>query len=124
MSDVGFYFYDLEAESFVELEDKLVFGRMGCNVSFEKDTKMSRQHLKIVFFQGDCYLVDLSSTNGVRLNSHPIQQNVKTRIRPGDMIEFGNQRFIYTQQCDRAPQVRRQEAFNSSPTAPPVKKAR
>jgi hypothetical protein len=49
--------------------------------------EVSRRHAQIVPEEGGWLLVDLGSTNGVRLNGHTV--GVPARLSPGDVVEIG-----------------------------------
>jgi pSer/pThr/pTyr-binding forkhead associated (FHA) protein len=68
------------------LETPLTIGREVSNAIALKDEAISRYHAKIQEDQGRIILTDLSSTNGTRVNGHPIQLKV---LQPGDQIFIG-----------------------------------
>jgi predicted component of type VI protein secretion system len=68
------------------LETPLTIGREVSNAIALKDEAISRYHAKIQEDNGRIILTDLSSTNGTRVNGHPIQLKV---LQPGDQIFIG-----------------------------------
>ncbi len=65
----------------------LVIGRSSDADLVLSSTDVSRRHAEIVPDDGAWILVDLGSTNGVRLNARPI--GVPTQLTDGDVIEIG-----------------------------------
>jgi len=57
-----------------------------CDVSIT-DTRMSRQHSMIMYYQPDFYIKDLGSTNGTFVNDKRIKQ---ASIKNGDRIKVGS----------------------------------
>lgn len=57
------------------------------------DPNVSRQHAEIRPRGGSWVLVDLGSTNGSRINGHPVQG--PEVVRPGDEIELGSTRLRF-----------------------------
>lgn len=57
------------------------------------DEAASRYHAELVWMEGQSYLVDRGSMNGVLLNRERVQGSVP--IRTNDMIEIGSQRFLF-----------------------------
>jgi hypothetical protein len=57
-----------------------------CDVVLE-DPNVSRQHAELRPRGGSWVLTDLGSTNGSRLNGHPVERSEV--VRPGDEIELG-----------------------------------
>ncbi|MDH5492615.1 MAG: FHA domain-containing protein [Myxococcales bacterium] len=53
---------------------------------------ISNEHAEIVHDGGSLYLVDLGSTNGVRLNGEDVSHE---KLRSGDVVELGHVRFRY-----------------------------
>lgn len=57
-----------------------------CDISIT-DTRMSRQHSMLFYYEPDFFLKDLGSTNGTFVNDKRIKQ---TAIKNGDHIKVGN----------------------------------
>jgi pSer/pThr/pTyr-binding forkhead associated (FHA) protein len=62
-----------------------------CGISIN-DTRMSRQHAALFFYQPDFYLKDLGSTNGSFINDKRIKN---APLRNGDVIRLGNTEFEF-----------------------------
>lgn len=72
--------------------DNLIVGR-----SPEVDIRipssaLSRQHMRLVRYQGGYRAVDLESSNGVFLNEIRVQS---AALRDGDTLQLGNAVFVY-----------------------------
>jgi signal transduction histidine kinase len=69
-----------------------IFGR-GAGVGLElSDPVVSRRHARIGETNGEIWLEDLDSTNGVFVNDRKI--TVRTPVQPGDSIQMGQTRFL------------------------------
>ena len=55
----------------------------------DDDSTISRDHAEIKVENGQYYLIDIDSKNGTRVNGKKIKQNVKVRLKNGDVIEMG-----------------------------------
>jgi FhaA, N-terminal domain/FHA domain len=71
----------------------LVIGRSGDADVVIPAQEVSRRHAQIVPDAGGWTLVDLESTNGVRLNQRPL--GVPTRLSDGDVIEIGPVELVF-----------------------------
>lgn len=101
-------FFDIARRSFIPLRDKMVFGRaVGgegfADDRFSADRALSAQHCRIHFFEGDVFIEDLNSSNKTFINGNPIVALTRVRLRRFDLIEFGNQRFIFTSKQELPP---------------------
>ncbi len=73
---------------------EVILGRGATDIpELEDDSKLSRQHLKCFFDEGNkCFVVlDLGSTNGSYLNHERMEVDKAYQIHVGDIIVFGNQ---------------------------------
>ena len=68
-------------------------GRRSSNEIALADTKVSREHARVERAGLRYYLVDLGSTNGVRINGRDAQG--RCELSPGDVIEIGLQRLRF-----------------------------
>jgi len=93
-----FFLYDNEKRSFIEISDGTVCGRMDGNVRFPSDDLVSRRHCQFSVVGNDVYIEDLHSTNQTKVNGVPLRAHKKRRLHLNDVIEFGSQRFILTNQ--------------------------
>ncbi|HUG85330.1 MAG TPA: FHA domain-containing protein, partial [Euzebya sp.] len=70
----------------------VVLGRLPeCDITLTS-AGVSRRHAKIQEEGGRWTVTDLGSTNGVRVNSQPVQV---AEIRPGDRVEVGDITFTF-----------------------------
>lgn len=75
-----------------DLTPPITIGREEENRIQLNDDRVSRFHLKIQEEAGRVILTDLDSTNGTRVNGHPIQVRV---LQPGDQILVGRSLLLY-----------------------------
>ena len=75
-----------------DLEPPITLGREEDNAIRINDERVSRFHAKIQTDAGRVILTDLESTNGTRVNGHPIQMRV---LRPGDQIGIGRSVLLF-----------------------------
>lgn len=71
---------------FSHLEPPFTIGREISNEIALNDESVSRYHAKIQADNERIILTDLGSTNGTRINGHPVQLKV---LKPGDQIHIG-----------------------------------
>ncbi len=92
-------------EEFVLNERSMTIGRTLENHIFINDPKVSRKHARILMEEGEgnqrprCIIVDLGSTNGVRVNDARIKE---AELAEGDKVSFGDTilRFNYQDVVD------------------------
>jgi len=75
----------------VELYKKilLVGRRPDCDITL-KSTTVSGHHCRLYVNQGYWFVKDLDSSNGTRVNGHPVREH---RLDPGDVVWFANLRY-------------------------------
>lgn len=71
---------------FQGIKTPLTIGREEDNDIQLNDERVSRFHLKVQEESGRLILTDLDSTNGTRVNGHPVRLRV---LQPGDLISVG-----------------------------------
>lgn len=71
-------------------------GRVSSNDLSLPDKQISRQHLRIVWQDGNFWVEDLNSTNGVSLNGKRIEAGIPMPLKVGDEITAGP--FVLTLQ--------------------------
>lgn len=71
---------------FSNIETPITIGREVANGVALNDESISRYHAKIQDDSGRIILTDLGSTNGTRVNGHPVQLKV---LKPGDQVHIG-----------------------------------
>lgn len=69
-----------------DLQPPITIGREEDNAVQLNDERVSRFHAKVQEDSGRVILTDLESTNGTRVNGHPIQMHV---LRIGDQVSIG-----------------------------------
>ena len=74
------------------LETPVAIGREEDNMVQLNDERVSRVHAKLQEDRGQIILTDLNSTNGSRVNGHPVQLRV---LQPGDHIQIGRCTLLY-----------------------------
>lgn len=74
------------------LETPVNIGREEDNPIQLNDERVSRVHAKLQEDHGDIILTDLNSTNGSRVNGHPVQLRV---LQPGDHLQIGRCTLLF-----------------------------
>ncbi|MHC4877550.1 MAG: FHA domain-containing protein [Planctomycetota bacterium] len=89
-----------------DLQPPVTIGREEDNGIQLNDERISRFHAKIQEDEEQVILTDLESTNGTRVNGHPVQMHV---LRIGDQIAIGRCLLLYgsTDQIEAQIQARR-----------------
>ncbi len=59
-------------------------------------TGISRIHALVVQEGEDCYIEDLNSTNGTRINGEEIKPRTKYALKTGDRVSFAGTEYIFT----------------------------
>jgi pSer/pThr/pTyr-binding forkhead associated (FHA) protein len=77
---------------FEALSTPVTIGREEDNHIRLNDERVSRFHCKVQEHQGQYILTDLDSTNGTRVNGHPVHMHV---LRIGDQVLVGRCLLIY-----------------------------
>jgi EAL domain-containing protein (putative c-di-GMP-specific phosphodiesterase class I) len=86
------------------LNTRFVIGRKeGCDLHLRVEG-VSRIHAEICKKADGWWINDCGSTNGTFLNHHSITQEM--RISPGDILQFGEMRFLVTEYADVADQTK------------------
>lgn len=75
-------------------------GREDDNTIQLNDDRISRFHAKLQDHSGRVILTDLDSTNGTRVNGHPIQMRV---LQQGDVIAVGRCVLLYSERQEDDP---------------------
>lgn len=79
-------------QTFEEIPTPVSIGREDDNSIRLNDERVSRFHAKIQADGGHVILTDLDSTNGTRVNGHPVQMRV---LQFGDQLTIGRCLLIY-----------------------------
>ena len=69
------------------------FGRADGNDIVLLSPNASRFHGRFVIDDGDCFLEDFNSWNGLFVNGQPAGE--RRRLAPHDLIDVGDVRFVY-----------------------------
>lgn len=77
---------------FRNLSTPVTIGREEVNTVQLNDERISRLHAKLQEDQGAILFTDLNSTNGSRVNGHPVQIRV---LRPGDQLQLGRCTLLF-----------------------------
>src|SRR6476646_8639840 len=77
---------------FGDLSTPITIGREEDNTIQLNDERVSRFHAKIQEDAGRVILTDLDSTNGTRINGHPVQMRV---LQHGDQLSIGRSLLLY-----------------------------
>lgn len=77
---------------FADLPTPVTIGREEDNTIQLNDERVSRFHVKIQEDGGRVILTDLESTNGTRINGHPVQMRV---LQFGDQLSIGRSILVY-----------------------------
>src|SRR5579872_3052018 len=77
---------------FGDLATPITIGREEDNSIQLNDERVSRFHVKIQEDAGRVILTDLDSTNGTRINGHPVQMRV---LQFGDQLSIGRSLLVY-----------------------------
>jgi pSer/pThr/pTyr-binding forkhead associated (FHA) protein len=77
---------------FVDLVTPVTIGREEDNTIQLNDERVSRFHVKIQEDGGRIILTDLDSTNGTRINGHPVQVRV---LQHGDQMAIGRSLLLF-----------------------------
>lgn len=75
-----------------DLPTPVTIGREEDNDIQLNDERVSRVHAKIQEDRSQVIFTDLNSTNGSRINGHPVQLRV---LRPGDHLQIGRCTLLY-----------------------------
>jgi predicted component of type VI protein secretion system len=73
-------------------ERPITFGREQGNTVVIDSAFVSKSHAVIRYVAGQYQVEDLKSANGTRVNGQPIAMSV---LGPGDVLEVGDQRFVF-----------------------------
>lgn len=98
-----FFLYHNNSKSFRELRDGSQAGRVEGDLVYPNDPTVSRRQCRLSVVGTEVYIEDCGGTNPTYVNSVPLLPGKKRRIRLNDVIEFGEQRLVLTQQERHAP---------------------
>ncbi len=87
---------------FAELQTPVSIGREDDNDIRLNDERVSRFHTKVQDDDGHIILTDLQSTNGTRVNGHPVQVHV---LQVGDQVQIGRCILVYGSRKELAEKI-------------------
>jgi pSer/pThr/pTyr-binding forkhead associated (FHA) protein len=87
---------------FTELQTPITIGREDDNDIRLNDERVSRFHAKVQEDEGHVILTDLQSTNGTRVNGHPVQVHV---LQIGDQLQIGRCLLVFGSRDELAKRV-------------------
>lgn len=100
---------------FTDLPTPITIGREDDNTVRLNDESISRFHVKIQEDGGRIILTDLDSTNGTRVNGHPVHMRV---LRVGDQVAVGRSLLIFGSEEEILLEQTRNELQNSGMLSP------
>lgn len=86
------------------VETPVSIGREDDNLIQLNDERVSRIHAKLQEDRNDIILTDLNSTNGSRVNGHPVQLRV---LQPGDHLQIGRCTLLFGSDAQIAEHARK-----------------
>lgn len=89
-----------KGKEFSRLTLPITIGRESDSDVQLNDDRISRAHVKLQDHSGRVILTDLGSTNGTRVNGHPVQMRV---MQPGDVLLVGRCSLLFTQPVSDEP---------------------
>ncbi len=95
-----------------ELLPPLTIGREEDNMVQLNDERVSRFHAKVQVDSDRVILTDLESTNGTRVNGHPVKMHV---LKIGDQIAIGRCLLLFGSRDEIEDRIRREQAVLESP---------
>lgn len=84
-----FYFHDGNVEEFLSDKRSVIIGRgKNCDIILPYEG-FSRQHAEIEYLDGEIFITDLGSTNGVYIDGNKIPSNIKTKMQSFLTLQIG-----------------------------------
>src|SRR5579871_3957714 len=102
---------------FDDLPTPVTIGREEDNTIQLNDERVSRFHAKVQEDGGRVILTDLDSTNGTRVNGHPVQMRI---LQHGDQVSLGRSLLVFgsAQQLSERESQLRSRGENGSADSP------
>ena len=91
-----------EQQQFVLSKSEISIGRSATSDIYLRDARVSRSHTRLECGVNGCFVEDLGSANGTRVNGARVQ---RARLRPGDVISIGGATFRFTAQASEDDQT-------------------
>ena len=89
-----------------------------CEVVISSKT-VSRRHARLVHDNGLWFIEDLGSANGTLVNDHRVPSRTAVRLRHGDRIQIGSERFRYSRPSELEDEERTESEETVFPRAQP-----
>ena len=61
----------------------------------DKNTSISRTHVKIIVRDNRYYVMDMESTNGTYIDNKRLEANIETEINPGQILKLADEEFEF-----------------------------
>ena len=87
MDPLQIHYVDLGVQRIADLRGEMSIGRTEGNDLVLNHPSVSRKHAKFEFRAEACWIVDLKSTNGVKVNGNLVSE---AQVKPGDTISVGS----------------------------------
>lgn len=84
-----------KVEDIYVLYKSMTMGRQDKNDIVIKDSFISGIHAQFIIENGEVYLKDLDSKNGVFVNEKRLENNIKSLLKDNDIIKIGQVEFIF-----------------------------
>ena len=88
----------MEGRAFRFHQNVTTIGRLAGNDFIIIGPTVSRRHAQLSFFEGRWYIEDFKSGNGTQVNGQRIHG--RTLLKDGDIINFGDERAIFSIMTD------------------------
>lgn len=75
-----------------------IVGKQGADIALTGNKAISREHAKVIIFDGVVSLEDLNSSNGTKLNGVKIESGATVDIVSGDEVTLANEQFEYIEE--------------------------
>ncbi|MBT3586293.1 MAG: FHA domain-containing protein [Halobacteriovoraceae bacterium] len=89
------YIFHLNSEEVYQLDDAVILGRGGNCALVLDDDRVSREHAQFIIENGLVFIVDLGGKNTTLVNKAEIVSREKIPLAEGDLIQIGDQFFIF-----------------------------
>jgi pSer/pThr/pTyr-binding forkhead associated (FHA) protein len=70
-------------------DKKIIIGRGNNHVLAIPDASISRNHVEITFRDGEILVTDLGTSNGTKLDGHPIPPSIPVPYSEGQVLQLG-----------------------------------
>ncbi|MBN20937.1 MAG: hypothetical protein CL678_06560 [Bdellovibrionaceae bacterium] len=114
------YLFDCKTQRWIQIFDGFVVGRAGADESISGDSLVSQNHWKIEMKNDLISIVDLGSTNHTYLSGKKIIPQQAYLLNENDLIEFGNQKFVFTYNPNEVPSAAQSHTTPHKKEKPPV----